>query len=153
MSKSPNKDDDGLIYIDELASIINREVGTIRKWHRTGKLPKRLEPKRGRRGWRCWTPAQVEGIKRWMTKNDMRPGRLYTDPAKESEHVEHLRKPKFMNGHQIRSARDMARNGRSLEYILKKIHPRTKYASPENLEVALRKVAEREGWNLPRSKR
>ena len=50
----PTTREAGRVYIDELAKIVDREMGTIRKWERTV-LPKRLHSKRGYRGWRYWT--------------------------------------------------------------------------------------------------
>ena len=54
------------VYIREAAAILNRRMGTLRKWENTGALPKQLLPKRGKRGWRYWTPAQIAGIKKWI---------------------------------------------------------------------------------------
>ena len=139
------------VYIDELAQIINREQNTIRKWERE-RLPKHLMPQRGFRNWRYWTDSQVygsRGILAWMDRNDMRPGNLVTDPSKEDEHVENLRRPKYLNGYHIRSAKRFAEQGKSREWIVETLWPRTKYARPENLEAALVKVFEAEGWELP----
>jgi hypothetical protein len=149
-----NPREDGRVYIDELAKLVNREMGTIRKWERLGDLPKRLHSKRGYRGWRYWTDKQVygkDGILVWMDKNDMRPGNLVTPPEHEAEHVRNLRKPKYLDGYHIRSAKHFADQGRSREWIIKKLFPRTRYARPENLEAALVKVFEQEGWEFPPS--
>jgi hypothetical protein len=145
--------EEGRVYIDELKPILDREMGTIRKWERTI-LPKRLHSKRGYRGWRYWTDEQVwgdKGIVVWMDKNDMRPGNLVTPPEKEAQHVRALRKPKYLDGYHIRSARYFAEQGRSREWIIKKLFPRTRYARPENLEAALVKLFKQEGWYFPPS--
>jgi len=129
-------------------------MGTIRKWERLGDLPKRLHSKRGYRGWRYWTDKQVygkDGVLVWMEKNDMRPGNLVTPPEREEQHVQNLRKPKYLDGYHIRSAKHFADQGRSREWIIKKLFPRTRYARPENLEAALVKVFEQEGWEFPPS--
>jgi len=139
------------IYIDELSKVINRQQGTIRKWERE-RLPKRLLPQRGYRNWRYWTHDQVygqNGIIAWMEKNDMRPGNLVTDPSKEDQHVENLRRPKYLNGYHLRSARTFVEQGRSRAWIVETLYPRTKYAKPENLEAALVKVFAAEGWEFP----
>ena len=145
--------EEGRVYIDELAIIVDREMGTIRKWERTV-LPKRLLSKRGHRGWRFWTDRQIwgkDGIIEWMEKNDMRPGNLVTPPEKEAQHVRALRRPKYLDGYHIRSARHFADEGRSREWIIKKLYPRTRYAQPKNLEKALEKLFEQEGWYFPPS--
>src|SRR4051812_37306601 len=101
MKKRPKTREPGRVYIDELRPIIDREMGTIRKWERTI-LPKRLHSKRGYRGWRFWTDNQVwgkNGIIEWMAKNDMRPGKLMVGPEREAEHVRNLRTPKYLDGH------------------------------------------------------
>lgn len=143
----------GRVYIDELAKIVDREMGTIRKWERTT-LPKRLHSKRGYRGWRYWTDAQVwgdRGIVAWMKENDVRPGNLVSDPSKEAQHVRNLRKPKFLDGYHIRSARRFADQGKTRDEIIRKLYPRTRYARPENLERALVKLFAQEGWYFPPS--
>jgi len=143
----------GRVYIDELRVIVNREMGTIRKWERQ-LLPKRLHSKRGHRGWRYWTDAQVwgdKGIIAWMKENDMRPGNLVSDPSKEDQHVKNLRKPKYLDGYHIRSARIFAEQGRSRDEIVRILFPRTRYARPVNLEKALEKLFKQEGWYFPPS--
>lgn len=153
-TRSP--DGDGLIYISELARIINREINTIRKWEREGKLPAHLTPERGDRGWRCWTREQVHGkrgILAWMKKNDMRPGREFTDPANADKHVHNLRRPKYLNKHLIRLAHTMVENGASANEIVKELYPHTKYVSEENLEVALRRYFTSQGWVFPQRAR
>jgi hypothetical protein len=148
-----NPREEGHVYIDELAKLVDREMGTIRKWERH-LLPKRLMSKRGYRGWRFWTDKQVygkDGILVWMDKNDMRPGNLVTPPEREAQHLKNLRKPKYLDGYHIRSAKHFADQGRSREWIIKKLFPRTRYARPENLEAALVKVFAQEGWDFPPS--
>lgn len=149
---TPKPGDPGYVYINELIGIVNRESNTIRKWCREGKLPKRLMPKQGFRRWRYWTVEQVHGkngILEWMVKNDMRPGRLVTDPAKADEHIANLRGPKFLNGHHINTAITMVNNGKTAEQIAKKIYPRTKYTSVDNCEKALRRYFDAQGWEFP----
>jgi hypothetical protein len=138
------------IYMGEFSKIINRLPNTIRKWEREGKLPKKLVARRDDDGRRYWTPIQVEGVIAWMKRNDMRPGRTVAEPENEAEHITHLRRPKYLNGHHIRSAREMAANGKSMQQIINRIYPRTKYATPEALEKALRRVARQDGFKLPR---
>ena len=153
MRKRPKTREKGRVYIDELAPILNREMGTLRKWEREN-LPKRLHPKRGYRGWRYWTDKQVwgdDGIIVWMDKNDMRPGNLVVAPENSDQHVRNLRTPKYLDGHHIRSARHFADQGRSREWIVKKLYPRTRYARPENLEAALVKLFDKNGWYFPPS--
>lgn len=145
--------EEGRIYIDELRHVINREMGTVRKWEREN-LPKRLHSKRGYRGWRYWTDEQIfgkNGIIVWMEKNDMRPGNLVTDPSMEDQHIANLRRPKYLDGYHLRSAKHFADKGKSREWIIKKLFPRTRYARPENLEAALEKVFAQEGWYFPPS--
>lgn len=128
-------------------------MGTIRKWERTV-LPKRLLSKRGYRGWRYWTDKQVwgeKGIIQWMSDNDMRPGNLVSDPSKEAQHVRNLRKPKYLDGYHIRSARTFAEQGKSRDEIVRILYPRTRYARPQNLEAALEKLFKQEGWYFPPS--
>lgn len=144
------------IDIRALSNIILRMPNTIRKWERDGVLPEHLHPSRDPNGRRFWTHSQIHGkrgIIVWMKKNDMRPGNTITDPSREAEHIANLRRPKKLNGHHVRSAKQMAKNGKTIDQILKRIFPRTKYATPQALEKALRKVAEMDGWDLPRRPR
>jgi hypothetical protein len=143
----------GRVYIDELAKIVDRQMGTLRKWERFS-LPKRLLPKRGYRGWRYWTDKQVwgeKGIIEWMKENDMRPGNLVSDPSKEAQHVRNLRKPKYLDGYHIRSARRFVEQGKTRDEIIRIMYPRTRYARPQNLEKALVKLFAQEGWYFPPS--
>lgn len=93
MSTDPKK-----IYISDLAEIVNRKPTTIRHWERMGLLPKHLLSERGMRGWRYWSPEQVEGIKQWMKDEDMRPGKglPHYKPNEEElkRHLEGQRKPR-----------------------------------------------------------
>jgi len=50
-------------------------MATLRKWEQLGLLPAHLLPHRGDRGWRYWTPEQIEGIKKWIKETDRRPGK------------------------------------------------------------------------------
>lgn len=150
MPTTPTDDED--IYINVLAQVINREIGTIRKWEREGKLPKHLIPKRGDRGWRYWTQAQVfgpRGIIAWMEKHDMRPGREFADPANADDHVRALRRPKYLNKHLIKLTRTMVKNKATAQEIIDELYPHTKYSSKENLEIALRRYFNRQGWVFP----
>jgi hypothetical protein len=86
------------IFIREAAELLNRRPPTIRDWERRGVLPARLRSKRNDRGWRFWTEPQIEGIKAWMQKNDMRPGKglpHYKPTAEEvAKHLEGQREPR-----------------------------------------------------------
>lgn len=147
---TPANSREARIYMGELSKTINRLPNTIRKWEREGKLPKKLVAKRDEDDRRYWTPKQVAEIDAWMKRNDMRPGRTITDPEREADHIDNLRRPKYLNGHHIRSAREMAENGKSMQQIVTRIYPRTKYATPDALERALRRVARLDGFKLPR---
>ena len=63
------------IYIREAAELLKRRMATMRKWEQLGILPKHLLPHRGQRGWRYWTPEQIEGIREWLRETDRRPGK------------------------------------------------------------------------------
>ena len=66
------------IYIGDVAAELNRVPHTVRMWeHRPGFLPKGLLPKRDERGWRYWTPEQVDGLKKWLIDADVRPGKAF----------------------------------------------------------------------------
>jgi hypothetical protein len=55
------------IYIREAAELLNRRMGTVRKWEQTGVLPEHLRAYRAETtGWRWWTAEQIEGIKEWI---------------------------------------------------------------------------------------
>jgi hypothetical protein len=156
---TPQPGDPGIIYIDELVGIVNRESDTIRKWCYKGLLPKRLMPKQGFRNRRYWTYEQVHGkngILDWMKKNNMRPGNLVASPSKEDQHVANLRKPKHLTGHQIYSAKRSVEKGQSARTIARRIHNRAVkrgtnpwYSSIENTEAALRRYFKSQGWYFP----
>lgn len=63
------------IYIREVAELLNRRMATLRKWEQLGILPDHLRPHRGERGWRYWTPEQIEGIRQWLRETDRRAGK------------------------------------------------------------------------------
>jgi DNA-binding transcriptional MerR regulator len=63
------------IYIREAAQLLNRRMATLRKWEQINALPPHLQPHRGNRGWRYWTPEQIEGIREWLRDTDRRPGK------------------------------------------------------------------------------
>lgn len=145
--------EEGRIYIEELGRIIHRRAGTIRKWESEGKLPKHLLPKRGTRNRRYWSDKQVHGergIIAWMKRNDMRPGRTVTPPRKHKSHVNHLRRPKYLTKEDIQLVRRWIRTGKTREYILERLLPRTKYVREASLERALEKLAKEQGWKLPK---
>lgn len=141
--------EEGRVYIDELGVIVHRKVNTIRKWEKTDRLPKYLHSKRGTKNWRYWTPNQVEKIIAWMKRNDMRPGRLLTDPDSEHDHINNLRKPRYLNGHHIKSAKYFVSKGKSRAEIIEIIFPRTNYTSPKRCEAALVKLFYSNGWDFP----
>lgn len=75
------------IYIREAVELLDRQPGTIRSWEYDNALPKDLLPHRDERGWRYWTPDQIEGIKRWIRDTDRRPGKALKGVSKDPEHV------------------------------------------------------------------
>lgn len=89
---------EGSVQIGEVAQAVNRRISTVRSWERLGMLPKGLLPKRDHRGWRTWTPEQVEGIKKWMVDEDIRPGKAlkWYNPSPEQleKHLEGQRLPR-----------------------------------------------------------
>lgn len=143
---------DALISISEVGEILNREIGTIRKWEREGKLPKHLLPQRGQRGRRYWTHAQVHGkrgLVEWMRKHEMRPGRAFSDPKNEAVHVRNLRRPKYVDDKMVVLIKTMVKNKRSAKEIVDEVFPHTKYSSKENCERALRNYFKKQGWVFP----
>lgn len=70
----PGKHREQRIYIREAAELLKRRMGTLRKWEQDGVLPKNLLPQRGERGWRYWTPDQIEGIKEWIRDTNRHSG-------------------------------------------------------------------------------
>lgn len=89
---------EGSVQIGEVAQAVNRRISTVRSWERLGMLPKHLLPNRDHRGWRTWTPEQVEGIKKWMKDEDIRPGKAlkWYKPSQEQleRHLEGQRLPR-----------------------------------------------------------
>lgn len=73
----PGKYREQRIYIREAAELLNRRMGTLRKWEQDGVLPKALLPHRGERGWRFWTPDQIEGIKEWIRNTNRYSGNAF----------------------------------------------------------------------------
>ena len=56
----------GRVYPTELAQIVDRSIQTIRVWEYKGELPMHLRAHRDSRGWRYWTPEQVDKIVEWI---------------------------------------------------------------------------------------
>jgi DNA-binding transcriptional MerR regulator len=65
------------LQIGEVAKLIGRSIHTIRVWGYDKRLPEHLRPTRNSRGWRVWSPAQVEAIKQWIIDEDMTPGKAF----------------------------------------------------------------------------
>lgn len=66
------------LYIGDVSAELGRVPHTIRMWERRpGFLPAALKPKRDDRGWRYWTPEQVDAIKKWLVDEDIRPGKAF----------------------------------------------------------------------------
>ena len=86
------------VGIREVAEALDRRPATLRSWERYGWLPGHLLPHRNERGWRWWSPVQVEGLKAWMLENDMRPGKglphYRPNAAKQRDHVQKQRGPR-----------------------------------------------------------
>ena len=72
---SESESDVQRIYIREAAQMLGRRMATLRKWEQLSVLPEHLIPHRGNRGWRYWTPDQIEGIRKWIRETDRRPGK------------------------------------------------------------------------------
>jgi DNA-binding transcriptional MerR regulator len=87
----------GRIYIREAAQILNRRIGTLRKWESDGVLPEHLRSNRGRANWRYWTPEQIEQIREWMRDTDRRSGKGLThwNPTEKEldKAIERMRRP------------------------------------------------------------
>jgi D-alanyl-D-alanine dipeptidase len=85
------------VYIREAADALNRRMSTLRKWCQTDVLPEALRPARGIRGWRYWTPEQIEAIKEWMRETDRRSGKslAHWNPTEKEldEVIETMRRP------------------------------------------------------------
>lgn len=84
------------VYIREAADLLNRRMGTIRKWEQMGVLPLHLRAHRGIRGWRYWTRDQIESLKDWIRDTDRRSGKAlknWNPTEKEvNEAIEAMRK-------------------------------------------------------------
>lgn len=143
-AKYPNR-----VYMTELTAIIDRRADTIRKWDYTGKLPKHLRPKRDADDHRYWSKMQVKGIIKWMDDNDMRPGKLIALPESEAHHLREMRKPKFITGRHLQTIHAMIANGKTYDQIIKKVYPRTEYATVKSFEQALKRLFQMEDWYLP----
>lgn len=137
------------ILIIELGEIVNRQIGTIRGWERDKKLPKKLLPKRDDRNRRYWTPAQVEGIKKWMKTHDMRPGNALSDPESEARHIENLRGPKLMTKRTLRRAFTLAKAGKTQLEIADELYDSTDYKDKEAFLKALLGVFKKRGVQIP----
>lgn len=100
MTRDTKAEHPNRVYMADLEQELDRKRTTIRGWERDGLLPKWLQPKRDEYGWRYWTRRQVEGLKKWMERNDMRPGRGIAQHQSEEEvraHLEKLRQPRKKN--------------------------------------------------------
>lgn len=142
-------DDDGLVRIGELCEMVDRRPNTVHVWELKGVLPKNLRSKRDKRGWRYWTPAQAEGIVRWMKATDRRAGKNFADPAHEQLHLAKMRVPRFLNKSHIDTALDMIEKGKTAKQIALKIHPKTRYKRWQNVDRALRGYFAKMGWPYP----
>jgi hypothetical protein len=90
--------DEGRVYIREASELLDRTMGCLRKWDDENVLPKKLRPKRGDRGWRYWTPAQIDAIKQWIIDTERFPGKglpTYNPTHEDAERqVRAMRVPK-----------------------------------------------------------
>jgi hypothetical protein len=97
MSEDDNDGRVRRIYIREAAEILNRRMGTLRKWEQLGVLPEHLRSHRGRSNWRFWTEDQIEAIKEWIRDTDRRSGKglpHYNPTEKELDAaIERMRRP------------------------------------------------------------
>lgn len=86
------------VYIREAAEALNRRMSTLRKWEQLDVLPDHLRPQRGHRGWRYWTPDQIEGIRKWIRETERKPGKglpHYNPTEKELDQaIAAMRKPR-----------------------------------------------------------
>jgi phage terminase Nu1 subunit (DNA packaging protein) len=101
MSRRHEIPEEERVYIAEAAELLDRRIGTLRKWEANGILPLHLRPERGKRRWRYWTPTQIDGIKEWIRKTDRRPGRgiphvdeRNADPEMVRKQIHAMRKPR-----------------------------------------------------------
>lgn len=58
------------VYMAEAEQLLERNRSSIRVWEDRGWLPSELMPHRDENGWRYWTRAQIDGIKRWMSERN-----------------------------------------------------------------------------------
>lgn len=90
------------VYIREAADLLNRRMATLRKWEQLDVLPAHLRPHRGARGWRYWTPEQIEGLRDWIRETDRRPGKglpHYNPTERELDRaIESMRRPHRRSG-------------------------------------------------------
>lgn len=63
------------LTIGEVSKELGRVSHTIRQWQRDGRLPEELLPGRNENGWRVWSAEQVEAMKEWIEREDLRPGK------------------------------------------------------------------------------
>jgi hypothetical protein len=95
---TPSPEPSRRISISEAAALLDRRAHTIRTWEYRSMLPEHLRPHRDERGRRHWTPEQIEGIRRWLVDEDIRPGKGlagYRPTTKElAEHRRHMRGPR-----------------------------------------------------------
>jgi DNA-binding transcriptional MerR regulator len=60
------------ILIQEAARLLDRVPHTIRTWEWRGLLPRELHASRDEHGRRYWTPRQIEAIREWLEREDIR---------------------------------------------------------------------------------
>src|SRR5438105_6631487 len=85
---------DGKVYLRELAALVDRPMNTLRIAERTGLLPENLLPKRDDRGFRYWTESQAVRLQAWYIETGIKagvpferaqPGKRRGAPYKRSE--------------------------------------------------------------------
>ena len=90
------------IWISEAADLLDRREHTLRVWEYNDMLPGHLRAHRDERGWRYWTPAQIEAIQHWLIDEDVRPGKglkgYRPTPEKLAEHRRNMRGPRAKDG-------------------------------------------------------
>ena len=96
------------IYIREAAELLHRRMATLRKWEQLGILPTHLLPHRGHRGWRYWTPEQIEGIRQWLRDTDRSAGKglPHYNPTEDQldKAIAAMRRPRRRPGGTVPSA-------------------------------------------------
>lgn len=99
------------IYIREAAVMLNRRMGTLRKWDQTGVLPEHLRPHRGHGGsnWRFWTGEQIDGIRDWIRETERYTGKAlpYYNPT-EKELDEAIKKMRGITHRKPQRLEDVA---------------------------------------------